>query len=484
MISNPFLQELENIKQQLTSKDKNISFYDYMNYAFDMRIPKFWQPIVASIPDNQRILILLPPGHRKTTTMVGYAAWCLATGRRKRIAIATHTVSYSSVILTQICDILASPSSISLVGKVIPDNPERQTKGWTKTQRWLFNDTYIKDPNLVALGVGSGTIGFRVDLIIADDVISQTNSMTPVMREKISSWFWGALYPRLEPDGQVIVTGSRFYEGDLYDEIMKQKDDWRVHVLKTSPDNPLWPEKFDKEWLEQKYRSNPLFFRAQYMQTPIREKAALDPGWLRFHYSTPEELAVFIGVDPCDKADGVDYFALAVLGVDQMGNMFILDGTKKQIDVVEQVKEILWFANRYHPITIAIEDRGALNPLMKDANFNIRTLRFNIPKTIRIQRLAEEFRNERITLPMLTSETPAEITKLFIEEWRSFGATSSHDDLLDAVYNAFEAWREGAEPAMTFSPLSEQATEGNSGYQNINSIGGFERIWSPGQMID
>lgn len=471
---------LSELKEILKSDRKEISFCDYMDLVFDIRVPDFWRPVVKNISNEKRLLILLPPGHRKTTTMVGYAAWCLATKKRLRIAIATHTITYSSVILNQICDILESPTSVALVGKVIPENPERNTKGWTKTTRWIYEDIYIKDPNLVALGVGSSTIGFRADLIICDDVVTQNNSMTPVMREKISSWFWGALYPRLEPDGQIIVVGSRFYEGDLYEEILRQKKDWTTVIMATSPEKPLWPERFDSEWLKQKYESNPLFFKAQYMQIPVKDKSVLDVGWLHFHYSLPDEVSYFIGVDPCDKADGVDYFALIVLARDKFGRTFVVDGVKKKLDVLEQVKEILWFSSRYHPVCVAIEDRGALHPLLKDSGLNIRIVRYSTPKQFRIQRLAEEFRMQKITLPMVTSETPAEVTKLFLEEWRNFGSAASHDDLLDAAYNAFIAVLEGTEPAATY------ATTRNN---NLTETGIFQtfggpKIWIQDTSVD
>ena len=472
-----FLEELSNLKNKMAQGNKNIDFFDYMNFAFDIRVPSFWQPIVEEMPNKKRIMILLPPGHRKTTTIVGYAAWALGTRRKLRIGIATHTVDYSSVILNQICEILDSPQSIELIGKVIPENPEYNTKGWTKKERWIYEDRYIKDPNLVAIGVGSNTIGFRLDLIIADDVCTQNNTMTPIMRNKISSWFWGALAPRLEPDGQIIVTGSRFYEGDLYDEILRQKDDWDIHVLTATPEKPLWPARFDSGWLKQKLESNPLFFRSQYMQIPIKEKCALDPAWLHFHYSVPDNLQYFIGVDPCDKPDGMDSFALAVIGIDQARNAYLVDGTKKQIDVLEQAKEILWYSSRYKPIAIAIEDRGALYPLLRDSKLNVRIVRYSIPKTIRIQRLSEEFKLQRITLPMITEETPAEITKAFINEWKYFGASSSHDDLLDAVYNAYMTMLEGGEAAISFRPAGKG--EGLGLQQPTSLFTGVPRIWTP-----
>jgi hypothetical protein len=180
-----------------------------------------------------------------------------------------------------------------------------------------------------------------------DDLITQKNTLSHTMRQQITQTFWAELHKRVDPGGQVILSGSRFYTGDLYEDI-KKNPDWKIIEMAAPVDKPLWPEFINSEQLRKESESNPLFYRAQYLQQPIAPQASLNPDWLSFYLEevTPESLVYYIGVDPCDKEGGSDEFAAVVIGQDSLGQGYVVDiltgqyGLETQVAIVKELSEL------------------------------------------------------------------------------------------------------------------------------------------------
>jgi len=445
-------------EQAEKNRKKMVTFEEYINKVFDWPIPHFWLEPVRAMPKNKKLLILVPPGHRKTTTLVAYAAWALGTKYRTRIVIVSHTADYASTILNQVTDVLQSERSIQLIGKVVPDNPEYTAPLWRVDKRKIYHNAMQKEPNLISVGIEGSALGYRVDAIIADDIITPKNSYTPTMRAKISAAFWAELSKRLEPDGQIIISGSRFYKNDLYDEISNNSD-WEKITLTSTPENILWPERFSKEQLEQERSANELFFRSQYLQEPISDGTALDSSWLNYYIETPPNLTYYIGVDPCEKAkEGTDFFAACVLGVSPDGVGHIIDLVEAQLSLNQQVEMVQRLAAMYKPTLVNVEEKGALYGMLVDnLKWYVRASPSNLPKHIRIQNIAEKFRQKKLLLKGAIDEgdlVPDIMSEKFRQQWEGFGG-SGHDDMLDATEKAYEAYLQGGESATSFISIAD-----------------------------
>lgn len=78
-----------------------------------------------------------------------------------------------------------------------------------------------QSPSVFAVGITAQIVGFRADLIVGDDVETNTNSMTPVMREKLAESVkeFDAI---IKPGGQVIFLGTPQTEASIYNELAKR----------------------------------------------------------------------------------------------------------------------------------------------------------------------------------------------------------------------------------------------------------------------
>lgn len=125
---------------------------------------------------------------------------------------------------------------------------------WTDKQ-WLVRGSRwhgSKDVTLFAVGVGGAIISKRFDLIVADDILDDENSLSPEQREKVTNWWWKVLTPCLSPNGAEVVIGTRWAEDDLYQQLSdpthKGGKGWRSLVQRALIEDgkgkltSYWPE--------------------------------------------------------------------------------------------------------------------------------------------------------------------------------------------------------------------------------------------------
>ena len=78
----------------------------------------------------------------------------------------------------------------------------------------------LKEPTLLASGVGEVQTGSHWDFVIMDDVCSQENTKTPDAIESL--WFWfGETLAQLDPGCRLLVIGTLHHYADIYCRIQK-----------------------------------------------------------------------------------------------------------------------------------------------------------------------------------------------------------------------------------------------------------------------
>jgi len=77
----------------------------------------------------------------------------------------------------------------------------------------------LKEPSIMTGGIDSPVTGGHYDLVIVDDLQDETNSQTEGQRQK-AILHYKTLFPILEPkESQMIVIGTPWSAGDIYDFI-------------------------------------------------------------------------------------------------------------------------------------------------------------------------------------------------------------------------------------------------------------------------
>lgn len=423
-------------------------------------------------PQNNRLLIIMPPGHGKSTCVsVNFPLWLLGRDPNLRIIVASHTKSFVASFLREITGRMQSPEYIEVFGDLKPMQPDK----WTQNEIIVNRSKILKDPSIAALGVEQAVIGRRADIIICDDIVDEDWASSAVLRERLRTWFMKELVPRLEPKGRLVVVGTRWHFADLYSELLKDEGYQKLvfPALKENGD-ALWPEKWPVNILmERKREISSIVWAAQYMCNPTPMEGAVfraeslcywDPSnedrAQRIYKLPPlEKLEIFQGWDlAISENPSADWTVGLTLGLAEDGSAYVLSYYRGHIDFPTQVRQVEAQAEAWKPLKIAFESnayQAALPQLLREKLLPVMEVKQTQNKNFRLVGLSAYFENG--TLRVNRQEH-----KELILEYLQF-PKGENDDILDALDLALKAARSYPRPGIAiFEPPSP--------YQSIQSI--------------
>jgi len=220
-------------------------FGEFRRHFFGRETPPFHRTIAHTLSgaESSRYLILCPPGHGKSQCFsVDYPIWEMIRARAASLSWSCMIVSKSDkmakAFLSQIKRELEQNNELQVAfGRFKPEYPDI----WKQDMLTVDGFPVRKEPTFIAAGAGSHIYGWRVNLIVGDDIVDSENSGTPQSAEKLAQWHADELTSRLEPDGVFAMVGTRFSAYDLYGRLRKQVDDagerlWRPIIYKAHDD--------------------------------------------------------------------------------------------------------------------------------------------------------------------------------------------------------------------------------------------------------
>lgn len=262
-----------------------------------------------------RLMLLLPPGHAKSTYASRlFPAFYLQKGRKDIIA-----ASYASDLAE---DFSTDVQAFALEHQdVLGYRPRSERK---KLWRTTLGGTYR------AAGVGSGITGRRADLALLDDPLKgRAEADNPDQRDKLHAWYRAEVVTRLKPGGAIVLIQTRWHPDDLAGRLLQEPDaaQWRViqlPALAYGPDDngvvphdplgrlpgqALWPEWEDEAALARKRMPSgvgEVEFQCLYQQNPLVGSGLL--------FRT-EKIEVLPAAPPCEaQARGWDLAATSQIG--------------------------------------------------------------------------------------------------------------------------------------------------------------------------
>jgi len=188
--------------------------------------------ILSALYERKNIVILEPRGAAKTTIgNTGLLSWLIAKYPNLRVGLISNTSTQSFDFSRAIRRTFEGNVRFrELWGDLV--SPVK----WTNME-WIREGSGLdgtKDVTMFAVGVDGATISKRFDLIFCDDILDEENTKTPEQRETVSNWFFKTLMPCLETDGVIVVVGTRWAADDLYEVLMRPREDggngWRSLV--------------------------------------------------------------------------------------------------------------------------------------------------------------------------------------------------------------------------------------------------------------
>jgi len=443
--------------------------------ALNRDIPPFHTELYTHLRNEakKRVLIAAPRGTAKSTTVsLIYPLWKVAFKPEDEdlfIVIISESQSQSVNFLSRIKYHLGNSD-------VLKEN--FGDLGPTTAKRWTNNDIILANgARIIAVGTGQRVRGFiegdtRPNLIIIDDFESELNAFTAEARAKNRKWITEAVIPSLSDDGRIAMIGTVISE-DCFLCWAKESPSWDVlwYSIWDENEKSLWEARFPKERILQikdEFASvgNLNGFYQEYMniaQSP--DDAPFKPEYIQIHHfdfeirdaqsilvkkipdKEEEEIipvAVYSGVDPASSLSlKADFFVIATIGLDNEGNVYMINLVRTKIDPAEQPDLIIKTYKKYKPKRMKIETvayqealRSAVRKQMAEQNLYIPGLEKGVkPRNRKSERL--------LSLVPLLAKKQFYFRPQDIEAQAEFLSypRGKHDDVMDAVWTALDGSR-------------------------------------------
>lgn len=392
--------------------------------------------------------MLLPRGSLKTTiATVAYSVQEIVKNPDIRILLASETLGQSIHYLREIKGHFESEKFKVEMGDYVPKT------GWTDSEITVsLRKVNKKEATITCAGIDVTKVGGHYDLIIIDDCHSQKNTTNREQIDKTKDWY-RLLLSLLEPEGRLLVVGTRWDFDDLYGHLLKNPEYNTVVERAIRDDGSLyWPERLSTEFLQSQQREQGSYiFSCQYLQNPVaREDQTFTPENILYYDNfindiDLSELDKFIMVDPSLTEDSKikgDSTAMVVVGVDEINSWYILDVINEKLSPDKINEKLLDLCRTWKPEQVGIES-VSFSKLLKPS-FEKYCLEQNeaIPpikelkttgktKEYRIKSLQPLYENKKI-YQRKPDFTNRDVWYALYEQLIHF-PKSSHDDIIDAL---------------------------------------------------
>ena len=412
--------------------------------------------IMERLERRENGVALLPRGHAKTTWFnTIMSSWLQSKHPNLRMALISNTAKQANDFSRAIRFTLeANEYQHDIFGNLAGKHK------WNDVE-WIQRDSALigtKDVNMYSTGAGGAIISKRFDLILCDDILDEDNSANPEQREKVANWFWKTLKPCLAPGGSILVVGTRWAEGDLYQELIEEKG-WPSLVrgaisyakddVEQRHPTALWPEQWplDKLELERKDMGSAMFACAY-----LNDISGLMAGnifkreWFADRYFTmlPDDPAGYtwkMGVDlASSEKQRADWTARVVVAQNDVGDSYVMSVNRAKIETGH--REFVIDGAMANPLIsrIIVENNQFQGAFVKDminsTSLPIIGKKAEVDKVTRARSVAARYEAGKVHHHKSLEGSDFEIELLQFPR--------GHDDMIDALGYAMETGVGGA----------------------------------------
>lgn len=341
----------------------------------------------AKLQQHRRLIMVLPPGHLKTTLFgIEHSTWAIQRDRNVRITVIEKNEEEAAKVVGAVQQRLSDSDYYEFLAARLKDQREKvivdpikaygglmgyKPKAYRSKDSWgahgfrvLATTSGEKDYTMQAKGAGSQIQGIRSDIIKLDD-IQDPREISPLNTDKLMDWFHRVILGRIYDWQQLVVLGNLFHPTDFMNALIAAHPDWPVIRYPAIKDGkPLCPEVWTPEGLEIKERevgSNVWFYtwmqaEGSFDDAVFKAEALEIARNSEFRLGTaPRKVTdIFIGVDPAITR----YCAIVAWGLDRRtGTRYLIDvfnekGMRTWDNVMRQTVDM---AARYGARTVAVE---------------------------------------------------------------------------------------------------------------------------------
>lgn len=400
---------------------------------------------------TQRLIISLPVGHAKTVyASKVFPTYTLGKDPHERVIWAGHTQRFvETQIAAHVRTIINSDAYSRIFPKVeiMTDTAAEMTFA---PVREATNGSYV------VKGAQSAISGYRASLIGADDLYpTLAEAQSSTYRKAVYGWFFGDLMTRSLPYTRIVLVCTRWHRQDIIGELLDAAEKgtgqkWETVIMSALCDekesdplerevgDALWPEFFDKAFLEaKKSETPPKIWRCLYQGKPIDDEGAVvKANWFQYWDSLPDEKIVkkrFVAVDTAGSAEKKSDYTAGTAWIQTHDNRYFLtDIIRGKWDYYEIIRQINEFARKNKASAILIEDTAMGRSILTSQKHQMACPMVPIKpenknKEYHFQEISPMFMTGQVYLPRAHALLPD------LEQEMLEFPESKHDDLVDSM---------------------------------------------------
>lgn len=384
--------------------------------------------------------------HYKSTILTyGLPFQEVIKNNNERIAIFSHTRPIAKGFLREIKHTLEADAPVK---RWFPDvfypNPKKESPKWSEDDGLIGKRSNTsKEATFEAWGLVDGQpISKHFTIRVYDDIVTKDSVTTPEQIKKTIDAY-ELSHSLGTVDGRKRVLGTHYHFADPY-TYLRKKGGYKVRV-KPAVDENNTPVFLSQERLDElRNEQGPYIFSCQQLLKPVsKEDQDFQSKWLKYYRELPSALNKYIVVDPAhEKKVDSAYTCMSVIGLDWLGNRFLVDMAWGKLDLSERWSALQRLVAGHWPIlNVGYEKYGMqadisyIEEKQRETGFyfNVKPLGGRTSKVDRIRRLVPIFANGRFYLPEKLIYEGTDLVKIFVEEEYNFFPFCLHFDMLDSI---------------------------------------------------
>jgi hypothetical protein len=331
---------------------------------------------------DTRLLLMAFRSCGKSTCVAIFCAWLLYQNPDLRIIVMAADDMLARKMVRNVRRILERhPLTLRLLPKKVDQ--------WASDRFTVERQTELRDPSMLARGVGSNVTGSRADIIIYDDVEVPNTSMTAESRIDLRERLNESRFI-LTPQGLQIYVGTPHTYDTIYrtkntydcDAFLNGFKELRLPIL-TDCGESIWPQRFALEGIEAlRKQVGPNKFASQMMLEPMNiAEGRLKSDALQFytgdlHYGEVMQKPILYlnekrlvscssWWDPAFGSANGDASVWAVVFTDEDGHYYLhhidyiyINKTDEEDEATQQCKKIAALLKQFYVPSVTVEING------------------------------------------------------------------------------------------------------------------------------
>jgi hypothetical protein len=169
-----------------------------------LRIAPHQELVLAFVLAHPKCIVRAPVGFTKTYLMLALTLFFLGEDCTQRGVVASSVQGQSKKVVGAARTYIEASDELALVfPELLPT--KRSGEPWTQVAITVDRPMGIRDPSLVAVGIGGKLPGSRISWILADDLLNAENTASEEGRAHTKTWVTSTLLDRLDATDARIV---------------------------------------------------------------------------------------------------------------------------------------------------------------------------------------------------------------------------------------------------------------------------------------